>query len=197
MNIPTKKLHAIRYCYQDGKNINRLNIENKVNILQQLGLPILTIIFASQLYSKSMFLFFAIIFILLFISILQTLFLLKNRRSIDLNKVESYLLRLASVEQVISIELYHVNPKNKVICAKLMVNNCDTLNMDLLKKKIQIDLSRYFGVTESVITLKNSLENTADNQMKTTNQMKFNIFHPLSFKYKRYLNLKKTGISRL
>ncbi len=191
MNISTKKLHAIRYCYQDGKNTNRVHIENKINTLQQLGLSILTVIFASQLYFKNIFLFSAIIFILLCISIIQTLFFLKYGRNIDLNKVEAYLSSLASIEEVVSIELYHVNPKIKVICAKLMVNSCDTLKMDLLRRNIQSNLSHYFGLTESVITLKNSLGNTTGEQARITNEKMLNNFHVLDFKYERYLSFKR------
>ncbi|MDY6901388.1 MAG: hypothetical protein SWZ49_25425 [Cyanobacteriota bacterium] len=119
---------------------------------------------------------------------------LKDYKNIDLNKVESYLLNFASIEQVVSIELYHVNPQIKVICAKLMVNCSSKLRLDLLKKNIQSDLSHYFGLTECVITLKNSLGNTTGEQARITNEKMLNNFQALDFKHERYLSLKKQSI---
>ena len=193
MNISTNKLQAIRYCYQSSDNIYCDDMSNKAYLIKQLSLLLLivtTITALSFIDKKDIYL---IIISLLSVFIIKRLMSKNNSQGIDLNQVEKYLLSLKYIEQVISIELYHVNPEMKAICAKLKVSNANILILNALNKKIKSNLSQKFGITESVITFQNSIEDKIHLQNKTTSNCNtmLNNFHPLEFKYERYLHFKQ------
>ncbi len=91
--------------------------------------------------------------IILTLEILNKLLYRRLPRRIDLNRIEYYLVKFTNITQVISLELYYVTPKIKILHVGLKVAIEDIEAGECLRKQIKSDLWQKFGVTETLIDM--------------------------------------------
>ncbi len=162
LNYNNNLVHAIRYCYQP--------CERQSNFIDTIRLLLIVIaIMCSNLADWSIL----VMGILLITEALNKLFFQKLPDKIDLNRVEHYLRNITNIIQVLSIELYYVTPKIKIIHIKLNATIEDIAARDRLKKQIKFDLCKKFGVTESLIDITSGI-NTIDQELYPLQELTLN-----------------------
>lgn len=195
MNLPKyQKLYSVKYCYRNWYTNTRNQFYNKVISYGKklsLWLPIatgITILHSSQTEGLTI-----IMAIMLIIVSLKNLLLDSFTNNINLNQIETYLNNITNVIQVISLELYHLTPKVRVLRIYINVKTTDITLCSCLQEKIKSELWKQFGITQTLIQMTSEISNPA--QFYTNNNL--SELETIEIKNEPYSNLTKQSYIEL
>ena len=194
MNRPKlNKFYSVRYCYQNFNRNSSIEAENRASSAQKISFLLLMTIALNILYLIKFGGLTIVIAILLIIFSMRQILFQRLTPQIDLNQIEFYLLNIPNIAQVVSLELYHVSPKIKVLRVRLTMTKMDIAGYDCLKKRINSDICHKFGITQTLIQMVDLSK--MDNQIQPIQEVNLkNLIsdvNTMELEFKRNLEVRK------